>query len=137
MGFPCSSAGKESAHNVGNLGSIPGLGRSPGDLKGYPLWYSGFKNSGKESDTIEQLSLLLFPRHGSRPTPRNHFSNPSFLPPFTHPLPFGYALCKAGLVPTTSQEREFKWVYAQSQLTIADCITTDSVVYVFSQFHLL
>ena len=29
MGFPCGSAGKESAHNAGNLGSIPGLGRSP------------------------------------------------------------------------------------------------------------
>ena len=37
LGFPCSSAGRESACNVGNLGSIPGLGRSPGEGKGYPL----------------------------------------------------------------------------------------------------
>ena len=37
LGFPCGSAGKESAHNVGDLGSIPGLGRSPGEGKSYPL----------------------------------------------------------------------------------------------------
>ena len=45
LGFPDSSAGKESAYNVGDLGSIPGLGRSPGEGKGYPLQYSGLKNS--------------------------------------------------------------------------------------------
>ena len=41
MGFPCGSAGKESVCNVGDLGSIPGLGRSPEDGKGYLLQYSG------------------------------------------------------------------------------------------------
>ena len=40
-GFSDSSVGKESACNVGDLGSIPGLGRSPGEGKGYPLQYSG------------------------------------------------------------------------------------------------
>ena len=40
MGFPDSSVGKESACNVGNLGSIPGLGRSAGKGKGYSLQYS-------------------------------------------------------------------------------------------------
>ena len=45
MGFPCGSAGKESTCNVGDLGSIPGLGRSPGEGKGYPLQYSGLENS--------------------------------------------------------------------------------------------
>ena len=45
MGFPCGSAGKESTCNVGDLGSIPGLGRSPGKEKGYPLQYSGLENS--------------------------------------------------------------------------------------------
>ena len=35
-GFPCGSAGKESAWNAGDLGSIPRLGRSPGEGKGYP-----------------------------------------------------------------------------------------------------
>ena len=44
MGFPGVSAGKESACNVGDLGSIPGLGRSPGEVKGYPLQYSGLEN---------------------------------------------------------------------------------------------
>ena len=42
---PCGSAGKESACNVGDLGSVPGLGRSPGEGKGYPLQYSGLENS--------------------------------------------------------------------------------------------
>ena len=43
--FPCGSAGKESACNVEDLGSIPGLGRSPGEGKGYRLQYSGLENS--------------------------------------------------------------------------------------------
>ena len=45
LGFPCGSAGKESTCNVGDLGLIPGLGRSPGEGKGYPLQYSGLENS--------------------------------------------------------------------------------------------
>ena len=44
LGFPCGSAGKESAHNAGDLGSIPGLGTSPGEGKGYALQYSGLEN---------------------------------------------------------------------------------------------
>ena len=44
-GFPCGSAGKESICNVGDLGSIPGLERSPGEGKGYLLQYSGLENS--------------------------------------------------------------------------------------------
>ena len=43
--FPCGSAGKESACNTGDLGLISGLGRSPGEGKGYPLQYSGLENS--------------------------------------------------------------------------------------------
>ena len=43
--FPCGSAAKESACNAGDLGLIPGLGRSPGERKGYPLQYSGLENS--------------------------------------------------------------------------------------------
>ena len=60
-GFPGGSAGKESACNTGDLGSISGLGRFPGEGKGYPLQYSGLENSmdcivhwvAKESDTTE------------------------------------------------------------------------------------
>ena len=63
--LPCGSAGKESDCSEGDLGSIPGLGRSPGEGKGYPLQYSGLENSmnckslwgRKESDTTERLSL--------------------------------------------------------------------------------
>ena len=45
LGFPGGSAGKESICNVADLGSIPGLGRSPGEGKVYPLQYSGLENS--------------------------------------------------------------------------------------------
>jgi len=45
IGFPGGSAGKESTCNAGDLGSIPGLGRSLGEGKGYPLQYSGLENS--------------------------------------------------------------------------------------------
>ena len=45
LGFPCGSAVKESACNAGDLGLIPGLGRSPGEGKGYPLQYSGLEDS--------------------------------------------------------------------------------------------
>ena len=45
LGFPYGSAGKEFSYNVGDLGSIPGLGISPGEGKGHPLQYSGLENS--------------------------------------------------------------------------------------------
>ena len=45
LGFLYGSAGKESACNAGDLGSIPGLGRFSGEGKGYPLQYSGLENS--------------------------------------------------------------------------------------------
>ena len=44
-GFPCDSGGKESACNAGDLGSIPGLERSPGEGKACPLQYSSLDNS--------------------------------------------------------------------------------------------
>jgi len=59
LGFPCGSVGKESTCDVGNLDLIPGLGRSPGEGKGYPLQYSGLENSmgRKGSDTTEKNGL--------------------------------------------------------------------------------
>ena len=45
MGFPCGSAGKESTCNVGDLGSVPELGRFPEEGKGYPLHCFGLENS--------------------------------------------------------------------------------------------
>ena len=67
---PCGSAGKESTWNVGDLGLIPGLGRSSGEGKGYLLQYSGLESSMNcivhgvaKSWTWQRLSLhfkLLF-----------------------------------------------------------------------------
>ena len=65
MGFPCGSAGKESACNAGDLGLIPGSERSPGEGNSYPLQCSSLENSMdcivnggcKELDMTEQLSL--------------------------------------------------------------------------------
>ena len=74
LGFPCGSAGKESACNEGDLGSITGLGISPGEGNSYALQYSGLENfmgsmrspwGRKESDTTERLSLSLFSFTGS------------------------------------------------------------------------
>ena len=45
MGFPSGSAGKDSACNAGDLGSIPGLGRYPGGGNDYPLQYFCLENS--------------------------------------------------------------------------------------------
>ena len=57
LGFPCGSAGKESARHAGDLDSIPGSARSLGKGKGYPLKYSGPEPWGrKEPDMTEQLS---------------------------------------------------------------------------------
>ena len=59
LGFPCGSAGKESSCNAGDLGSIPGLGISHGEGKGYPLQYSGLENSSvlccRESDRLSDF----------------------------------------------------------------------------------
>ena len=51
-GFPDSSVDKESACNGGDLGSIPGLGRSPGEGTGYPLQYSGLENLHRQRSLV-------------------------------------------------------------------------------------
>ena len=71
LGFPGGSAGKESAWNMGDLGLIPGLERSPGEGKRYPLQYSGLENSmacivhglAKSQTQLEQLSHSLYFPH--------------------------------------------------------------------------
>ena len=76
MGFSGGSVGKESACNVGDLGSIPGLGRSPGEGHGNPLQYSCLENphgqrnlagyspwGHKELDTAERLSTAHSLQH--------------------------------------------------------------------------
>ena len=68
VGFPCSSDSKESAWNAGDPGSIPGLGRCPGEGSGIPLQYSCLGNpvdkgawwAHKESDTTEWLTFSFW-----------------------------------------------------------------------------
>ena len=66
MGFPGGSNGKESACNVGDLGSVPGLGRSPGEGNGYLFQYSGLENSMDYGVTKSwtRLSDFNFISHG-------------------------------------------------------------------------
>ena len=81
------SAGKESACNAGDLGLIPGLGRSSGEGKGYPLQYSGLENSMDcivhelpESYMTEQLSLLGFPDSSVGKESACNAGDPSLIP---------------------------------------------------------
>ena len=67
-GFPDSLVGKEASCNAGDLGLIPGLGRSPGKGKGYALQYSGLENSidcivHKVAKSRTQLSDFDFDFH--------------------------------------------------------------------------
>ena len=108
---------KKSTCNVGDLGSIPGLIRSPGERRGYPLQYSGLENSidcygppgGKELGTTERLpchftSIPLdhqgSPQPSSTPSPAQpggalHGRPPDLEVSRDHPLPAGgcYLLC--------------------------------------------
>ena len=112
LGFPDSSVGKESACNAGDLDSIPGLGRSPGERKGYPLQWPGefyglYSPWGhKESDTTEQLfhfspghtlGLVLQASHPGLPR-----AAASLPPPRACPLAFLQSL--RGLVFSKSAE---------------------------------
>ena len=74
MGFPGGSAGKESACNVGDLGLIPGLERSLGEGKGYPLQYSGLENSmdcvvhgvTKSQTRLSNFHVTFYPHFDAR-----------------------------------------------------------------------
>ena len=55
---PCSSDGKESACNVGDLGLLPGSGRSPGEGNGNPLQYSCLENSKDKEPGVGGVCVL-------------------------------------------------------------------------------
>ena len=91
-GFPCGSAGEESACNVGDLSSIPGLGRAPGEGKGYPLQYSGLENS---MDTILFIWASLIAQLVKNP-PAMQETQVQFLG-WEEPLEKGKATCSSVL----------------------------------------
>ena len=78
--FPHSSVGKESTCGEGDLGSIPGLQRSPGKGKGYPLQYSGLESS---RDCIVHGVAKSWTRLSDF-----HFHNPEFMMGRKHARPF-------------------------------------------------
>ena len=89
MAFAGGSAGKESTCNVRDLGSMPGLGRFPGEGKGYPLQYSGLENSmGCTVTLLPSSPVILLPVLSSRlvkvpwshrPPPESHRESVLFL----------------------------------------------------------
>ena len=84
-----SAALYPSACNVGDLGSIPGLGRSPGDGKGYPLQYSGLENlwtTAVQFSSVQSLShvWLCDPMNHSTPGLPVHHQLPEFTQTHVH-----------------------------------------------------
>ena len=75
LGFPCDSAGKESAYNAGDVGLFPELGRSFGEGKGYLLQYSGLENS---------MDCTV---HGSQRVGHGKLLSLSHIPRLPHKLP--------------------------------------------------
>ena len=102
LGFPDDgSAGKESACNVGELGSIPGLGRSPREGKDYPLQYSGLKNSmdcivhGVTENQTQLSNFHFYIQSLSSVSPSSKIyqeSTPSFVSPHC-PLELSFQTC--------------------------------------------
>ena len=93
-GFPGGSDDKESACNAGDLGSVPGSGRSPGEENGYPLQYSFVENSidrgawgatyspwgHKKPDTTERLSLHFRQNSGQGLVHSRYLGNVNAIP---------------------------------------------------------
>ena len=91
LDFPCGSAGKEPACNVGDLGSIPGLGRSPGEGNGYLRQYSGLENLmdcivHRVANSWTQLNDFHFHDHrGGKGQPSCSWGS-SLIHPMCHPV---------------------------------------------------
>ena len=90
MVFPGDSDDKKSACNAGDLGLIPGSGRSPGERNGYPLQYSCLENSTERGASVQFSSVaqscltLCDPMDGSMPGPPVHCQLPEFIQTHVH-----------------------------------------------------
>ena len=83
--FPCGSDGKESACNVGDLGSVPGSGRSPGEGIGYPLqcsWASLVAQLVKNPSAMQETWAQFLGRED--PLEKGMATTPVFLPGEVH-----------------------------------------------------
>ena len=92
----CVSAGKDSTFNVGDLGSIPGLGRSPGEGNSYPLQYSRLENSMGcivHGVAKSQIDWATFTFTGTSPARWLPFPAPGDFPP---PREWTHISCIAG-----------------------------------------
>ena len=94
-GFPGSAVGKESVCTAGDFGPIPGLGRSPGEGKGYPLQYSGLENS---MDSLVQHMML----------PYSLISASSWVM-FSRSWPWDEDVCASDLLRKGSKEKVQEW----------------------------
>ena len=117
MGFPGGSDSKESAHSAGDPGSIPGLGRSPGEGNGNSLQYSCLENSS-DRGTWQPSGLQSVGSHW------NH----------SHPLAFGLfrLVCFQGSS-TTSLRISFS---LDGEMTLHVCISHDLFIHVSVDRHL-
>ena len=80
LGSPCGSSGKESACSAGDLGLIPGLGRS-GEGKSYPLQYSGLENSVEVYGVAKSQTGLNDFHRKAKAGSQTFSSEPQFLHP--------------------------------------------------------
>ena len=116
LGFPGGSAGKESACDVGDLGSIPGLGRSPGEGKGYPLQYSGPENSMDcVARGVAELDMTHYHHHFSYSCSVFLWKLESSLRSF-HLSMTSHILCEASLL---AERRAFSHCARSSQMDAA------------------
>ena len=74
LGFPCGASGKESACNAGDVGSIPGSGRSPGEGTGSPLQYSCLENPMDRGTWWATVHVVTRVRHDSVTKPPSSMS---------------------------------------------------------------
>ena len=112
MVIPYGSVGKESACNAGDLGLIPGLGRSHGEGNSYPLQYSGLENSGlgrKELDTTERLSLWGFPGGSDGKESACNMEDLGLIPGWEDPLEEGMATHSSILAWRIPKDRGAWW----------------------------